>query len=357
MQSTFIQLTNMTNKDIFYQYKTLENPIELYVKSLNEDLKFKGKILNLYEKDSYEKLKLYVTAKVDHPGTVLPPEFKDSFEYLDLVLLIKSTKSIYRKCIVFEKKGNIFWLDLDFFKKDWRNDVELSAALVLKKNINEKIGYASNIGTQLGWSTSYKIFFDKPEEKSGGDSMEFEWASFSGEKLHWLNKHYSKDIYALDLRGETKMPKVYLNEDMDKHLRSLLEETSKRSSAKTSSRDLMFQTIASSIFTQLLTDCLIEYKRNLSQADGAEPEVVIEDAWDSLSGWKRTLLENYSHKIFPDSRKKDALNDLKERIYEDDNKISEILKVILNITQNNLGESTNEIFTRSAELLTRREKK
>ena len=44
-------------------------------------------------------------------------------------------------------------------------------------------------------------------------------------------------------------------------------------------------------------------------------------------------------------------------IYEDDNKISEVLKVILNTTQNNLGESTNEIFTRSAELLTRREKK
>ena len=347
----------MANKDIFYQYKILEEPIELYIKPLNENLKFKGNILNLYEKDDYKKLELYITAKVNYANSVLPAEFDDSFEYLDLILLVKSTKSVNRKCIIFEKKANIFKLNLDLLKKDWRNDVEISAALVLKKNINEKDGYASSIGTQLGWSTSYKIFFDEPEEKSGGDSMEFEWLSFSSEKLHWLNKHYSKDIYALELRGETKMPKVYLNEDMDKHLRSLLEEKSKRLSPKTSSRDLMFKNIVSSIFTQLLTDCLIQYKRNLTQEGDADKEVAIESAWESLSSWKRTLLENYSHKIFPDSRKKDALDELKESIYEDDNKISEILKVILNIAQNNLGESTHETFTKSAELLTRVGKK
>jgi hypothetical protein len=66
------------------------------------------------------------------------------------------------------------------------------------------------------------------------------------------------------------MPKVYLNEDMNKHLRSLLEEKSKRISPKTSSRDLMFQSIASSIFSQLLTDCLIHYKRNLMQEEGVD---------------------------------------------------------------------------------------
>ena len=343
----------MANKDIFYQHKTLDNPIELFIKPVNTNLKFNGKILNLYEKDNLEKINIYATAKINHPESVLPENFKASFDYLDLILLIKSTKSIYRKCVIFEKKGNVFKLNLDLFKNDWRNDVELSAILVLKKNITEKTGYASQAGTQLGWSTTHKIFFDEPEEKSGGDSMEFEWASFSGDKLFWLNKHYSKDIYALDLRGEIKMPKVYLNEDMDKHLRSLLEEKSKRSSPKTSSRDLMFQSIASSIFTQLLTDCLIQYKRNLVQEEGAEKAVAIENAWENLSNWKKKLLENYSHKICPDSRKKDALDDLKECIHDDDNKISEILKVILNIAQNNLGESANDIFTRSAELLTK----
>jgi len=205
----------------------------------------------------------------------------------------------------------------------------------------------------LGWSKTYKIFFDEPEEKVGGDSMEFEWASFSSNRLFWLNKHYSKDIFALDLRGENKMPKVYLNEDMNKHLRSLLEEKSKRISPKTSSRDLMFQSIASSIFSQLLTDCLIHYKRNLMQEEGVEKLVAIENAWENLSNWKKKLIENYSHNICPDSRKKDALDDLKESIYDDDNKISEILKVILNIAQNTLGESANEIFTKSAELLTK----
>jgi hypothetical protein len=343
----------MTNKDIFYQYKTLNNSIELKLKSLNPDLKFDGNILNFYNYNNTDKLELYVTATIDHPESVLPLEFKNSFEYLDVVLLIKSTKSISRRCEIFEKKGNVFRLDLSLFKKDWRNEVEISAALVLKNNIKENIGYASVIGTQLGWSKTYKIFFDEPEEKVGGDSMEFEWASFSSNRLFWLNKHYSKDIFALDLRGENKMPKVYLNEDMNKHLRSLLEEKSKRISPKTSSRDLMFQSIASSIFSQLLTDCLIHYKRKLMQEEGVEKLVAIENAWENLSNWKKKLIENYSHNICPDSRKKDALDDLKESIYDDDNKISEILKVILNIAQNTLGESANEIFTKSAELLTK----
>ena len=34
-------------------------------------------------------------------------------------------------------------------------------------------------GTKLGWSTAYKIYFDEPEEKSGGASMELKWESFS----------------------------------------------------------------------------------------------------------------------------------------------------------------------------------
>ena len=107
LQLTFTQQTNMTSKDIFYQYKTLESPIELYIKPLNENLKFKGNILNLYEKEDCRKLELFITAKVNYADSVLPAELKNIFEYLDLILLIKSKKSVYRKCIIFEKKGNI----------------------------------------------------------------------------------------------------------------------------------------------------------------------------------------------------------------------------------------------------------
>ena len=61
------------------------------------------------------------------------------------------------------------------------------------KDIKEQNGYASNKGTKLGWSSSYKIYFDEPEEKSGGASMELKWESFSGPKLSWLNEYYNED--------------------------------------------------------------------------------------------------------------------------------------------------------------------
>ncbi len=347
----------MANKDIFYQYKILEAPIELHLKLSDDKLKFLGNVLNIYEKEEIENFKLKITAKVSDPQSVLFEKDKDIWEYLDLILFVKGVKSIFRKCYIFEKEGNIFKIELDFHKDDWRSDVEISAILVLKKDLKEKIGFASVKGTQLGWSSSYKVCFDEPEEKSGGESMEIEWESFSGNKLRWLNKNYSKDIYALDLRGGNKMPKIYLNSDMDSHLKSILNENSKRSSLKTSSRDLMFKNISTSIFAQLLTDSLIEYNKNLQEQDQSEKSVAVENAWEELKSWKRQLIENYSHKILPDSRKKDSLDDLKESMYDDPDKISTILKIILNIAQNSLGESTQKVFSENARLHLRKEKK
>ena len=222
----------------------LENPIELLVNLLDSDIKFSGNVLNFYKNEKVEEISLKASAKVNDINSVLPSEYKDASEYLDLMLLVKSVKSIFRKCYIFEKKGNIFKTELNLKRQDWRNEIEISALLILKRDIKENNGYASEKGTQLGWSSSYKIYFDKPEEKSGGASMDLQWESFSGPKLFWLNDHYSKDIYTLDIARGNKMPKIYLNSDIDPHLKSLIVEKSTRSSIKTSSRNLMFQTIS-----------------------------------------------------------------------------------------------------------------
>jgi len=355
LQLTSLQLISMP--DIFYQHKILENPIDLHLNSADSEIKFSGNTLNFYEKENIKKLTLKASAKVNNINSVLPSEYKNTSEYLDLILLVKSVKSIFRKCYIFEKKDNIFKTELNLNKEDWRNDVEVSALLILKKDIKENNGYASDKGTQLGWSSSYKIYFDKPEEKLGGASMDLQWESFSGDKLHWLNKNYSKDIYALDIRGGKKMPKIYLNSDMDLHLKSILNEKSNRFSLKTSSRDLMFQTISTSIFTQLLTDSLIEFNKNLIDNEGSDKDVALDSAWEELHEWKKQIIENYAHKILPDSRKKDALENLKENIYENQEKISEILKKILNIAQNSSEHSTHKIFTENARLLLRKDNK
>ena len=81
--------------------------------------------------------------------------------------------------------------------------------------------------------------------------------------------------------------------------------------------DLMFKNISTSIFAQLLTDSLIEYNKNLQDQNESEKDIAVENAWEELKSWKRQLIENYSHKIFPDSRKKDSLQNLKECLPED----------------------------------------
>ena len=155
------------------------------------------------------------------------------------------------------------------------------------------------------------------------------------------------------------MPKIYLNSDMDNHLRSLIEEKSTRASRKTSSRDLMFQTISNSIFTQLLTESLLDLHNNIqeNEGSGSDKEVVIETAWEELVEWKKKMIENYSHKILPSSRKKDALENLKEKIYYEKDAISEISRKILNIAQNSSDYTTQKVFTDHARLLLREEKK
>ena len=188
--------------DIFYQHKILEKNIDLIITPLNIDSKFSGNILDFYKDEKNEELKLDASAKVSDITSVLLSEYKDHSEYLDLLLLVKSIKSIFRKCYIFEKKGNIFKTTLNLNKRDWRNEVEISALLILKKDVKEQNGYASSKGTKLGWSTAYKIYFDEPEEKSGGASMELKWESFSSPKLSWLNEYYSKDIYTLDISRE-----------------------------------------------------------------------------------------------------------------------------------------------------------
>ena len=69
------------------------------------------------------------------------------------------------------------------------------------------------------------------------------------------------------------------------------------------------------------------------------------------------MIENYSHKILPSSRKKDALENLKEKIYYEKDAISEISRKILNIAQNSSDYNTQKFFTDHARLLLREEKK
>ena len=79
-------------------------------------------ILAKIEKEDIEKITFKASAKVSEIGNVLFEKNIDASEYLDLVLSVKSVKSIFRKCYIFEKKDNIFKTELNLNKKDWRNN-------------------------------------------------------------------------------------------------------------------------------------------------------------------------------------------------------------------------------------------
>lgn len=342
-------------QDIFYPYKTLENQIEINFKSLNNKFKLNNNIIAFYEAEDENEVNIKITAKINNIEDVLPETFKKNYsECLDLILLIKSIKSLTRKFFKFEKQGNIFVLEISLKKRDWRGEVNILASLVLKKKIQEIEGYAFNQGTQLGWSPTYKVLFDEPEEKIFGEGMEVLWESFKSEKLYWLQKHYYKNIYAIDLKNaHRKLPKIYLNKDIDVHLKALLDEGSAKLSQKNLYRDLMFQNIVTGVFVQLMTHSLIDlyselkYQKNMSQ----EKDIAIENAWQEIALWQRKIIENYAIQLSPDSRKKDALDNIKEKLFDSDGDFPEIINVVQNIAQNNQGIA--ELFTKVSHALTR----
>lgn len=96
----------MSTQDIFYPYKTLENQIEINFKPINEKAKLNANILNFYEIENEDKVDLKITAKIDNIEYVLPERYKKNFsENLELILLIKSVKSLSRKFFKFEQEG------------------------------------------------------------------------------------------------------------------------------------------------------------------------------------------------------------------------------------------------------------
>jgi ribosome-interacting GTPase 1 len=118
-------------------------------------------------------------------------------------------------------------------------------------------------------------------------------------------------------------------------------------------RDLMYQNISSTVFAQLLTDCLNDLDKLIKEEkNSSEKSIAIENAWDELKPWKQNMVKNYADRIIPDCRKKDALENLKEKLYENENYINELAKLTLNIAQNSLTETTEKIYTKAAIRLT-----
>ena len=343
----------MSQADIFFPHRVLEDSILMNVKCENVDnIQKTGNTFYVYDEGAKEDIKLKISAQVPSIETVLSEKHKSNLpEMLEVCLIVRSNKSAFRSSIPMEKKGSIYSTKFTLEKNNWAGDVNLSSILILKKNIENEFGFATEKGTQLGWSADYKLLFDEPEEKKGGEGIDVLWESFSSPKLSWLNKYYSKDIYAIDQLEGKKMPKVYLNKDMNPHLKNLLSNPSKRTSLKTTARDLMFQTISTGILAQFITDAITDYKslidENIEMEGNENAETIADTAWDDLTVWKRKILENYAPSIMPESRKKDALDKLKSELCGKNSVkfFKGVLRKILNITQNAIPDTTEKVFS------------
>jgi hypothetical protein len=350
----------MKQADIFYPHKTLESSISMNIKCNNaENVPRYGNTFNFFDCEIKKNISLSISAQIPMIETVVSEKNHNKCnELLDVCLLIKSNKSAFRGKQLMQKKGSIYFTKLDIDLKDWAGEINLSSALILKKNDDDEFGFAAEKGTLLGWSPEYKLLLEEPEQKKGKDGIDVSWISFSDPKMHWLNDNYPDDIYALDLHEGKKMPKLYLNKDMNLHLKNVLINPSKKTSYKTVSRDLMFQTITTGILSQLITSALIEFKNTVDEQNldenNNDPNNIANTAWEEMTDWKRNILENYAPSILPEARKKDAVEELKLKLCEDERFHKELLRKVLNISQNAMPQPTREVFTKCSEMLTKK---
>ena len=75
--------------DIFYQYKILENPIELIVKPMNSEIEFLGNILNFYEDEKNEPAEYKVVENSEKILMAISKGSKDNDPILNYVFIIK----------------------------------------------------------------------------------------------------------------------------------------------------------------------------------------------------------------------------------------------------------------------------
>jgi malate synthase len=115
----------------------------------------------------------------------------------------------------------------------------------------------------------------------------------------------------------------------------------------------MFQNIATGVFVQLMTHSLIDLHSELKSQKmmSQEKEIIIENAWQEIALWQRKIIENYAIQLSPDSRKKDALDNIKEKLFDSDGNFPDVINIIQNIAQNNQG--TEKLFTQVSHTLTR----
>jgi len=223
-----------------------------------------------------------------------------------MVINVNSPESFFRHNLTQStKKGDQYYFSYEFEKKDWTGLVTIQALLILKNNKKAIIGTPYKKGQKYGSSKEVFIRFTEPEEsKSSGKNLKFSWVNFAAPKkksgvamngLKWLKDH-KNDIYAIDYNNideDSQFPRVYLNKNMNRDHKKLMDNQSKRDGLNTSHRNILFNKLASEITILLVLEAISSLKS--SEYDSSVK------AWENLEPWEKNVLEK-SYKLFDVSK-------------------------------------------------------
>ncbi|EDM81679.1 hypothetical protein PPSIR1_22219 [Plesiocystis pacifica SIR-1] len=191
-------------------------------------------------------------------------------------------------------EGERFGIPLALVRDELAGLVELDAHLIRTAPAADPSAgarVASLAGTRLAGSRTLTLLLDQPEVRAG-NYLDVHYRRFSDDP----GAPNASALYRLELEGET--PILYLNADHES-LRPTLDSKGTRG-PRARVRDLVFERIASSVWTQLVL------RVSARLVDDGEP------AYD----WERAVLDQWLPRLYPERRAEERQSCL-ERDFQD----------------------------------------
>lgn len=286
----------------FYPYRVTGERLQLDLEPLTPTVEKKASgSLYATARDLQEvSLRCHVSVPDGILQEVIPPSERRN-PPVEIRLLCHSDEARIRTAYKLEGDLTVSFRELVFQRRDFRGRIDLEAVLVrTSSQASVAGGFAPEKGARLAWSEKRSVYFDPPPPPPG-DHIDVRWENFSASTKSWLRAHKGH-LFALD--WEAGRPVILLNADIQ-HLSQVLESTA-TVGPKARIRKAMHFLIAHQVWTSIIPIILAE----LSIPEDTPVDRGVEDLLSELDGWKQNVLRSWSHYIYPDRDRTDALEEL-----------------------------------------------
>ena len=191
------------------------------------------------------------------------------------------------------KDANLFAGSIAVDPKIVQESIKVTV-LALRDKPGKEPGYASHNGARLGWCPTHEIRF-KEKVVSAGNFLEIRWENFEGSLI--VPEGYAQTFYYLDANASA--PILYLNKNSVPALIKLMD-TKGHSGSKASARDLLFRSIATSVWQQLLRAALDDLREEaMTMGTPVDLDMAIAEEWKRVA--IRKFAEHLEPTLLPDA--------------------------------------------------------